>query len=108
MECQKVNHRKLKPLSTECDTGGDKRLSRGCSNLMYACQQGLTDNIVKELRKKVNIFFFVCLAVKKIVFYKWVVLICMIGFYINDLDLFFTFFWSMDRLKSNSCLNHAL
>lgn len=56
MECQKVNHRKLKPLSTECDTGGDKRLSRGCSNLMYACQQGLTDNIVKELRKKVIIY----------------------------------------------------
>lgn len=74
MECQKVNQRKLKPLTTECDTGGEKRLSRGCSNLMYACQQGLTDNIVKELRKKVKIFlliFFVVVVQLKIIFHKY-------------------------------------
>lgn len=30
------------------------RLRGGCTNLMYACQQGLTDTIVKEVRKQVN------------------------------------------------------
>ncbi|XP_058811952.1 uncharacterized protein LOC131676709 isoform X2 [Topomyia yanbarensis] len=28
------------------------RLSEGCTSLMYACQQGLTEEIVKELREK--------------------------------------------------------
>ncbi|XP_052562273.1 inversin isoform X1 [Culex pipiens pallens] len=33
--------------------GGHKpRLSEGCTSLMYACQQGLTEEIVKELREK--------------------------------------------------------
>lgn len=31
-----------------------KRLSHGCTHLMYACQQGLTDEIAKELRNKVG------------------------------------------------------
>lgn len=31
----------------------DKRLTKGCTNLMYACQQGHTQDIVKELRTKV-------------------------------------------------------
>lgn len=31
------------------------RLKGGCTNLMYACQQGLTDTIVKEVRSQVNI-----------------------------------------------------
>lgn len=30
------------------------RLRGGCTNLMYACQQGLTDAIVKEVRSQVN------------------------------------------------------
>ena len=38
------------------DTSGGKRLTKGCSSLMYACQRGLTDQIVKELRTKVNIY----------------------------------------------------
>lgn len=32
------------------------RLKGGCTNLMYACQQGLTDTIVKEVRSQVNIY----------------------------------------------------
>jgi hypothetical protein len=31
------------------------RLKGGCTNLMYACQQGLTDKIVKEVRLQVKI-----------------------------------------------------
>lgn len=31
-----------------------RRLSKGCTHLMYACQQGLTDEIAKELRTKVS------------------------------------------------------
>lgn len=30
------------------------RLKGGCTNLMYACQQGLTDTIVKEVRLQVK------------------------------------------------------
>uniref|UniRef100_A0A182P460 Uncharacterized protein n=1 Tax=Anopheles epiroticus TaxID=199890 RepID=A0A182P460_9DIPT len=29
-----------------------QRLSEGCTSLMYACQQGLTGDILKELRQK--------------------------------------------------------
>lgn len=32
-----------------------RRLKGGCTKLMYACQQGLTDTIVKEVRSQVNI-----------------------------------------------------
>ncbi|KFB47638.1 hypothetical protein ZHAS_00015679 [Anopheles sinensis] len=31
---------------------GEQRLSEGCTSLMYACQQGLTGDILKELRQK--------------------------------------------------------
>ncbi|XP_058455880.1 ankycorbin-like isoform X2 [Malaya genurostris] len=31
------------------------RLSEGCTSLMYACQQGLTEETVKELREKPNV-----------------------------------------------------
>lgn len=31
------------------------RLKRGCTSLMYACQQGLGDTIVNEIRSQVNI-----------------------------------------------------
>lgn len=33
-----------------------RRLKRGCTSLMYACQQGLTDKIVKEIRSQVTTF----------------------------------------------------
>lgn len=33
-----------------------QRLKGGCTNLMYACQQGLTEAIVKEVRSQVNTF----------------------------------------------------
>ncbi|XP_035896413.1 uncharacterized protein LOC118505146 isoform X2 [Anopheles stephensi] len=33
-------------------TGDQQRLSEGCTSLMYACQQGLTGDILKELRQK--------------------------------------------------------
>uniref|UniRef100_A0A182NRZ0 Uncharacterized protein n=1 Tax=Anopheles dirus TaxID=7168 RepID=A0A182NRZ0_9DIPT len=32
--------------------GGEQRLAEGCTSLMYACQQGLTGDILKELRQK--------------------------------------------------------
>lgn len=32
---------------------GENRLKEGCTNLMYACQQGLTDKIIGELRLEV-------------------------------------------------------
>ncbi|XP_035776283.1 uncharacterized protein LOC118458178 isoform X2 [Anopheles albimanus] len=31
---------------------GEQRLAEGCTSLMYACQQGLTGDILKELRQK--------------------------------------------------------
>lgn len=31
----------------------ENRLKEGCTNLMYACQQGLTDKIIGELRSEV-------------------------------------------------------
>lgn len=33
-----------------------QRLAEGCTTLMYACQQGLTEEIVKELREKVSVW----------------------------------------------------
>lgn len=33
---------------------GEQRLAEGCTSLMYACQQGLTGDILKELRQKVS------------------------------------------------------
>lgn len=55
---------KLAPLSgvtppTEANSSEEerKRLRGGCTNLMYACQQGLTDTIVKAVRSQVNINF---------------------------------------------------
>ena len=32
-----------------------RRLKGGSTSLMYACQQGLTDTIVKEIRLEVNV-----------------------------------------------------
>lgn len=32
------------------------KLLRGCTNLMYACQQGITTSIVSEIIKKVSKF----------------------------------------------------
>lgn len=48
---------KLAPLSgeTQSKCSEDRnRLKGGCTNLMYACQQGLTDTIVTEVRLQVK------------------------------------------------------
>lgn len=50
---------KLAPLNGEVllrvkHTKDTNRLKGGCTNLMYACQQGLTDTIVQEVRLQVN------------------------------------------------------
>jgi hypothetical protein len=33
------------------------RLKRGCTSLMYSCQQGFDDSIVKEIRSEVKKLF---------------------------------------------------
>lgn len=55
-----IDHNRVKPLDDECKSK-EHRLTKGCTSLMYACQQGKTGTIVTELRNKVNIkrFFFV-------------------------------------------------
>lgn len=68
MEFRKV--KKVKPLTFDNPTC-EKRLTRGCSNLMYACQQGLTDSIVKELRNKVKLLY-KC-AVRKSLFFVFTI-----------------------------------
>lgn len=47
---------KLAPINVDekHQTGDRRRLKRGCTSLMYACQQGLTDKIVKEIRSQVT------------------------------------------------------
>lgn len=43
------------PLITDNQSSyGEKRLTQGCTHLMYACQQGLTDEIVGQIRSKVG------------------------------------------------------
>lgn len=32
----------------------ESKLQKGCTTLMYACQQGLTNDVVKELRTNVS------------------------------------------------------
>lgn len=60
MDLNQKSQVKLAPLSvtppTEAKRYKDKkRLKGGCTSLMYYCQIGLTDNIVKEVRSQVNI-----------------------------------------------------
>lgn len=58
---QKILQVKLAPLNgvtqakSSTKSKDRSRLKGGCTNLMYACQQGLTDTIVKEVRLQVNI-----------------------------------------------------
>lgn len=40
---------------TNIDQCRKKKLSKGCTHLMYACQQGLTDEICMEIRCKVSL-----------------------------------------------------
>lgn len=47
-----IDHNRVKPLDDECKSK-DHRLTKGCTSLMYACQQGNTGTIVTELRNKV-------------------------------------------------------
>lgn len=61
MDSNRNTHVKLAPLNGVVDpsvrvrrTKDRNRLKGGCTNLMYACQQGLTDTIVKEVRLQVN------------------------------------------------------
>lgn len=57
--CTDANdNNRVKPLDEQCKitnkpTDHPKRLTKGCTSLMYACQQGHTGTIVKELRTKV-------------------------------------------------------
>lgn len=48
-----IEHNRVKPLDDECRSK-EHRLTKGCTSLMYACQQGNTGTIVTELRNKVN------------------------------------------------------
>jgi hypothetical protein len=50
----KVENKLIPSSENEKKGDGGKRLSQGCTTLMYACQQGLTDQVVEELRKKVK------------------------------------------------------
>lgn len=55
---REIDQNRVKPLDEECNPHQhqkDKRLQKGCTNLMYACQQGHTQIIVQELRTKVCI-----------------------------------------------------
>lgn len=60
MDSNRNTHVKLAPLNGVVDPARVRRskdrnrLKGGCTNLMYACQQGLTDTIVKEVRSQVN------------------------------------------------------
>lgn len=47
-----IDHNRVKPLDDECKSK-EHRLAKGCTSLMYACQQGNTGTIVTELRTKV-------------------------------------------------------
>ncbi len=51
-----IDHNRVKPLDDECKSK-DHRLTKGCTSLMYACQQGNTGTIVTELRNKVSAKF---------------------------------------------------
>lgn len=57
-----IDHNRVKPLDDECKSK-EHRLSKGCTSLMYACQQGNTGTIVTELRNKVNIKDFLSLEI---------------------------------------------
>lgn len=46
---------KLSPINGVTKAKDCNRLRGGCTGLMYACQQGLADEIVKEVRSKVKI-----------------------------------------------------
>ncbi|XP_062557855.1 ankyrin repeat domain-containing protein 12 isoform X2 [Armigeres subalbatus] len=59
----KSTERSSKSAAKKSATSGDavrhqqhgQRLSEGCTTLMYACQQGLTEEIVRELREKPDV-----------------------------------------------------
>lgn len=62
-----IDQNRVKPLDEECshnhhpqthhNHNKDKRLTKGCTHLMYACQQGIAEEIIKELRTKVYFMF---------------------------------------------------
>jgi hypothetical protein len=61
MDLNQKLHIKLAPLNGVSTTHPKKkpkdrnRLKGGSTTLMYACQQGLTDTIVTEIRLQVNV-----------------------------------------------------
>ena len=60
MDLNQKLHIKLAPLNGVSNSHKKKpkdlhRLKGGSTSLMYACQQGLTDTIVKEIRLEVNV-----------------------------------------------------
>lgn len=60
MDLNQKLHIKLAPLNSVSNPHKKKpkdlhRLKGGSTSLMYACQQGLTDTIVKEIRLEVNV-----------------------------------------------------
>ena len=46
---------KLSPINGVTKSKDCNRLRGGCTGLMYACQQGLADKIVKEVRSQVTL-----------------------------------------------------
>lgn len=46
------------PTKRTAKPADSQRLAEGCTSLMYACQQGLTGDILKELRQKVRDILF--------------------------------------------------
>jgi hypothetical protein len=51
---RKVGNKSITANDNETNDDNGKRLTEGCTSLMYACQHGLTDRVVEELRKKVK------------------------------------------------------
>ena len=44
-----------KPLKSALKKSSEHRLNGGCTTLMYACQHGHTETIIKELRSQVTL-----------------------------------------------------
>lgn len=56
MDLKQKNTKELKLAPIGVKKSKDRnRLKGGCTGLMYACQQGLSDSIIKEVRSQVNI-----------------------------------------------------
>ena len=45
-----------RPLKSALKKTPEQRLNGGCTTLMYACQHGHTEKIIKELRSQVTLY----------------------------------------------------